>query len=105
MLRREWGSVEPAAGTAWAMGATVLLGMLLWIAADLRLGRWWPGGFAVALGVFALAAWAVLGALGRLRSSAMGGGWRYGIAGLRRRMGGSVIQVVALGIGLSACCC
>ena len=102
VLRREWGSVEPAAGTAWAMGAAVLVGMLLWIAADLRLGALVAGGFAVALGVFALAAWAVLGALGRLRSSAMGSGWRYGIAGLRRRMGGSVIQVVALGIGLSA---
>ena len=68
-------------------GATVLVGMLLWIAADLRLGALVAGGFAVALGVFALAAWAVLGALGRLRSSAMGSGWRYGIAGLRRRMG------------------
>lgn len=102
VLRREWGAVEPATGTAWAMGAAVLVGMLLWIAADLRLGALVAGGFAAALGVFALSAWLVLRGLGAMPASAMGGGWRYGISGLRRRMGGSVIQVVALGIGLSA---
>lgn len=102
VLRREWGVVEPAAGTAWAMGAAVLLGMLLWIAADFRLGVLVAGGFAAALGIFAIAAWFVLRAFGALPVTAIGGGWRYGIAGLRRRMGGSVVQVVALGIGLSA---
>jgi putative ABC transport system permease protein len=38
---------------------------------------------------------------GRLRGAA-GAGWRYGMASLRRRLGTSVIQAVALGLGMTA---
>ena len=102
VLRREWGGVEPVSGAAWVVGAAVLVAMLVWIAGELRLGLLVAGGFSVALGLFALAAWAVLHVLARLRGGPMRGGWRYGVAALTRRMGGSVVQAVALGSGLTA---
>jgi len=101
VLRRELGGLEPASGTAWTAGAAVLLGLVFWIAADLRLGAFVAAGFALALGAFALAGWALLRAFGGLRA-ASGGGWRYGLASLRRRTGAGVIQVTALGLGITA---
>lgn len=104
VLRREFEAAEPASSIAWVLGAVALLGLVFWIAADLRLGVFVAGGFAAALGVFALAAWWGLGAVTRLKGqgSLRGGGWRYGVAALGRRMGGSVIQVTALGLGMTA---
>ena len=102
VLRRELGGVEPVSGMAWVAGAAALLAIVFWIAAELRLGLMVAGGFAVALGVFALAARVVLGLAARLRAGGPAGGWRYGLAALSRRMGGSVIQATALGIGLTA---
>jgi putative ABC transport system permease protein len=56
------------------------------------------------LGIFALAAWGVLRLLAGLRGSGglSGGGWRYGLAALNRRIGASVIQAAALGLGITA---
>ena len=104
VLRREFEFAEPVSGAAWALGLAALLGLIFWIAADARLGAMVAAGFAVALGVFALAAWGVLRLAGRLKGqgSLRGGGWRYGIAALGRRMGSSVIQAAALGLGMTA---
>ncbi|MCB1956885.1 MAG: FtsX-like permease family protein [Rhodocyclaceae bacterium] len=102
VLRREWGGVEPATSAAWLTGGVVLVLMLVWIAGDVRLGVLVAGGFGLALGLFALLAWGVLRGLARLRGGPMRGGWRYGVAALTRRMGGSVVQAVALGAGLAA---
>ncbi|WP_345792146.1 FtsX-like permease family protein [Thauera sp. JM12B12] len=104
VLRREFDFAEPVSGAAWALGLAALLGLIFWIAADARLGAMVAAGFAVALGVFALAAWGVLQLAGRLKGqgSLRGGGWRYGIAALGRRMGSSVIQAAALGLGMTA---
>jgi putative ABC transport system permease protein len=104
VLRREMGGIESVSGLAWGFGAAALLAIVLWIAGELRLGLIVAGGFAAALGVFALGAWGAFhvlaGAKGRgtLRS----GGWRYGLASLVRRMKGSVIQATALGLGMTA---
>ena len=88
-------------------GAAVLVGMLLWIAADLRPRALVAGGLRCrAQGVRALPpgrCWARLA----LRSSAMGSGWRYGIAGLVLAHGtmGQRDPGGGLGIGLRAPCC
>src|SRR5688572_19508286 len=44
--------------------------------------------------------WLMLKAAGRLRSQGLT--WRYGVANLRRRTLGSILQVIALGIGMMA---
>lgn len=104
VLRREFDVAEPLSSGAWALGLAALLGLIFWIAADLRLGLAVAGGFALALGLFALAAWGTLLLATRLkgRGSLRGGGWRYGIAALGRRLLPSVIQVAALGLGMTA---
>ena len=60
VLRREFELTEPVSGSAWVLGLAALLGLIFWIAADLRLGVLVAAGFALALGVFALAAWGAL---------------------------------------------
>jgi putative ABC transport system permease protein len=100
VLRREWAGAEPLAWSGYALGAVVLAGLMLWMAADLGLGLWVLGLFSLAVLVYAGVARLALAAAGRLRGAA-GAGWRYGIAALYRRPGASVIQAVALGLGLT----
>lgn len=104
VLRRELAPIERDSMLAWCAGSLALLGIIFWIAADVRLGLLVAAGFAAALAVFALGAWGLLRLLGSLKGqgSLRGGGWRYGLASLRRRMGASVIQVCALGLGMTA---
>jgi putative ABC transport system permease protein len=102
VLRREWNGVAAREGLAWGLGALVLAGLLVAIARDWLLGAWVVGGFALAFAVYGLVAWLVLGLL--LRAVA-GSGWRYGLAALRRRPVASLVQVLALGMGLTALCC
>lgn len=104
VLRRELSGVESTSGLAWLLGTAALMAIIFWIAGDAKLGLMVAGGFLVALGLFALFAWAVIRLLARAKGlgSLRGGGWRYGIASLGRRMGGSVIQASALGLGMTA---
>ena len=106
VLRREWAGAEPLAWTGYAFGAAVLAALMLWMAADLRLGLWVLGLFSLAVAIYAGVARVSLAAVGRLRGAGgifgSGAGWRYGLASLRRRLGSSVIQSVALGLGLTA---
>ncbi len=101
VLRREWNGVAAREGLAWGLGALVLAGLLVAIARDWLLGAWVVGGFALAFGAYGLVAWLVLGLLGRVRAVASSG-WRYGLAGLHRRPLASLVQVLALGMGLTA---
>ena len=99
VLRREWAAAEPVSLAAYAVGAALLAGLMFWVAHDLVLGTVVLVGFALAVLLYAGVARLALG-LGRgLRA---GGGWRYGLASLRRRMRASVVQAVALGLGLTS---
>ncbi|MEN3109776.1 ABC transporter permease [Uliginosibacterium paludis] len=105
VIRREMGELTAGSFLVWMAGALSLAGLMLWIAGEWTLGFAVVGGFAAAPALFALIAWAALGLAGRARSVAPGGqGWglRYGLAALSRRRASSVIQVVALALGLTA---
>ena len=101
VMRREWSGAEPVTLVTYAVGIGTLAALMFWMAADLKLGSFVLGGFAAALVVYAVAARLALAAAGRVRSAG-GAGWRYGIASLRRRMGSSLVQAVALGVGITA---
>jgi len=101
VLRREWDGMAAREGVAWAIGALLLAGLLVGIARDWLLGAWVVGGFALAFAIYAAVGGLVLAALGRVRGVASSG-WRYGIASLRRRPVASLVQVLALGMGLTA---
>src|SRR5690606_14619277 len=101
VLRRDIG--PPRMGTLLAFGPAVLAIVLLiqWVTDDARISVGFVIGLALSLGVLALAGWALVALTGRLRGG-MGAAWRYGAANLARRRAESIVQIVALGLGLSA---
>ncbi len=106
VLRREWSGSEfsslSASVGAYLLGGGVLAALMLWMAGELRLGLIVLAGFIIALGFFALMARLLLAALGRLRPAGRGYGWRHGLANLRRRLAATMVQAVALALGLTA---
>ncbi len=102
VLRREWGGSEPASIGAYGLGALALSILMLWMAGETRLGLIVLAGFLASLGFFALMARGLLAALGRVRPAGRGYGWRHGLVNLRRRLAATLVQAVALGLGLTA---
>lgn len=101
VLRREWSPGEKLSWAAYAFGTAALSLLMLWIAGEIRLGAIVLGGFASALLVYALLARLLLSTVSRM-GVAVGAGWRLGLANLRRHERSTVLQVVALGLGLTA---
>lgn len=101
VLRREWGGVAPLSVASYLIGLGCLAGLMLWMAGDVRLGSVVLGGFVVAVAVFALAGQGLLTLTGHLPSRLLSGGWRIGLANLRRHAGTTLVQVVALALGLT----
>jgi putative ABC transport system permease protein len=101
VLRRDVG--PPQLGTMLAYGPAVSAVSLLivWVTGDWELSLWFVLGLSLAIGMFALAGWLLVSIVGRLRGRT-GVAWRYGAANLARRRGESIVQIVALGLGLSA---
>ncbi len=100
VLRRELGVPAGLGLFGYVVGAAVIAGMILWRAQELRLGLtvlgWSVAGIA---GACALT-WALLRALRLMRGR--GNSWRFGVASLQRRPLGTILQVVALGLGIMA---
>ena len=101
VLRREMALAEPFSTAAFALGLVALASLIVWQAGDVKLGVIAVGGFAAALGVAALAGYALIRTVAHLRGAAKGP-WRYGLANLRRRTGASLVQIMALGLGIMA---
>lgn len=105
VIRREWGDVEASSLGAWGLGSLALAALMFWVAGEWQLGAVLVGAFSLAVGLFAVLSWGLLGALGRFRQVARGRaawGVRYGLAALYRRRVSSVVQLVALALGLTA---
>ncbi|MEN3355612.1 MAG: putative transport system permease protein [Betaproteobacteria bacterium] len=100
VLRRDLGAPGATGAITYAAGFAVIALMILWKAEGLKLGAMVIGGFGGAMLAAGLLTWLLLKAAGGLRGQGIT--WRYGIANLRRRTLGSVIQVIALGIGMMA---
>src|SRR6266850_7508592 len=67
VIRRESGNLRGGALAAYALGLTLLAGLLVWQAGDTTLGVYVVGGFAGAVLVFFLVAWGALALLSRVR--------------------------------------
>ena len=101
VLRRDLGTAEPASLAAFVLGLAALSALIVWQAGDLKMGSIALGGFAAALAVAAIAGYGMIRLVSRLRGAASGP-WRYGLANLRRRTGASLLQIMALGLGIMA---
>jgi putative ABC transport system permease protein len=101
VLRRDLSATEPLSAAAFVLGMAALAALILWQAGDLKMGSITLGGFAAALVVAALLGYGLIRLVSRLRGAAPGP-WRYGLANLRRRTGASLLQIMALGLGIMA---
>lgn len=101
VLRREWPPMRPLTLAGYVAALLAAGALMLWIARDVTLGAIVFFGFVAAVSLYALFACLVFVLLGRLRGAA-GAGWRHGLASLRRRLGSSLLQASAVGIGLTA---
>ena len=101
VLRRDIDPFDAGAAFAYLLGFATLAALIIWRAGDIKLGAIAVGGFVGALAVAALAGWLLINFAARLRGAASGS-WRYGIANMKRHAGGSLVQIMALGLGLMA---
>ena len=101
VLRRDLDPFDAGASFAYLLGFVTLAGLIVWRAGDLKLGAIAVGGFLAALAIAGVAGWALIGAAASLRG-ATSGSWRYGIANMKRHAGGSLVQIMALGLGIMA---
>jgi len=100
VLRRELGLPKGGGALGYLIGAGVIAGMILWQAQELRFGLTVLGWLVLAMATAAALGWLLLRALGTLRSR--GVSWRFGVASLQRRALGTLLQIVALGLGVMA---
>lgn len=100
VMRRELGAPPPAGLATYAAGYAVIVALIVWKAEGLRLAAIVLGGFTGAMLAAAAFTWLMIRAAGRVTAGGLT--WRYGIANLRRRALGSILQVVALGVGIMA---
>jgi putative ABC transport system permease protein len=101
VLRRDLAAAEPLTAAAFALGLAALSALIVWQAGDVKMGSIALGGFAAALAIAAIAGYGLIRLVARARGAASGP-WRYGLANLRRRTGASLVQIIALGLGLMA---
>ncbi|MEY3201625.1 MAG: hypothetical protein RIR70_1175, partial [Pseudomonadota bacterium] len=100
VIRREW-SKSPAPALVWALGAVVLSLLMTWIAGEVRLAALVVAGFAAAAALFGGLAWALL-RVAFLPAAWCSLGVRLGLSSVRSKFALSVVQCVALALGLLA---
>lgn len=100
VLRRELGVPGSLGLLGYSIGIAVIATMILWRAQELRLGLTVLGWFVAAMACACALTWVLLRLLGALRMR--GGSWRFGVASLQRRALGTILQVVALALGIMA---
>ncbi len=102
VLRREQTPPKPRTMLTYGLGLCSFVGLLLWQAGNLKLGLLTAGGFIGGLAVFALVSWGGLRALRQLRGLFDHASWRFAVTALQRRPSATMVQVVALALGLMA---
>ncbi len=101
VLRRDLGAPNSMSVSAYLLGGAAVAGLVLWQAQELALGLYVLGGVLGTAAASAVLTLVVLRLLSSVSRSA-GFNWRFGLANLRRHRAGSVVQVMALGLGLMA---
>ncbi|RJG01437.1 ABC transporter permease [Noviherbaspirillum sedimenti] len=102
VIRREQEAPKPLTLATYLLGLGAFTALLLWQAGNLQLGLLTAAGFLGGMAVFAAVGWAALQVLRPLRGALPQAAWRFAVTGLQRRAGATVIQIVALALGLMA---
>ncbi|MHB1247261.1 MAG: ABC transporter permease [Sulfuriferula sp.] len=101
ILRRDGVPLDALGLAGYLAGLAALTALLFWQVHDTRLTLMVLAGLGVTLLVTVLLAWLLVLGAGWLGARSRGS-WRQGLLNLRRRAGGSVIQVSAFTLGMLA---
>lgn len=99
VLRKDLEPPPLAYSLVYGLATAAVIAMALWVMRDLRLVGYVTLGAALTFAVLLLAGWVLVQLTSRLRGN-VGVAWRYGLSNIARRGRGSVVQVVAFGLGL-----
>lgn len=102
VIRREQEAPKPTTVATYMLGLASFIGLLLWQTGNVKLGLMTAGGFLGGFIVFAAIGWMALKGLGTARTVSDHPSWRFAVTALRRRPAASVVQIVALSLGLMA---
>jgi putative ABC transport system permease protein len=103
VIRRDVGGLKAASVGVLAAGTLGFAALLLAVSADLKLGLIAVGGFAAAVGLFALVAWVAVAVLRRAVPEARAPRWLVlATRQIASRPAFAVLQVSALSVGLLA---
>ncbi len=102
MVRRDTGAPKAHTLLVYALGLVMFALLLVWQTGNLKLAAYTLAGFVAGFIVFSLCAWLFLRLLKRLRGTFAHASWRFAIDALHRRPAASIVQVVALSLGLMA---
>ena len=102
MVRREAGTPQAHTIAVYLIGLVMFGLLLFWQTGNAKLAAYTYLGFLGGFVLFSLAAWLFLRSMKYLRNWFSAPSWRFAVSALQRRTGASVIQVVALSLGLMA---
>ncbi|MGB7194625.1 MAG: FtsX-like permease family protein [Collimonas pratensis] len=102
VIRREQDAPQALVLATYGLGTLVFIGLLLWQAGDLKLGLLTALGFLGGFGLFALLGWLALKGSRHIRGLSRHPSWRFALTALQRRPAATVVQIVALSLGLMA---
>jgi putative ABC transport system permease protein len=105
VLRRELGALRPMSAAVWGLGGAALLGLLMMVARDVKMGGIALGGFTGAVLIFALIGFLAVSVL-RVLADKLAGKvptwWTLGTRQLTAQPVQTVVQICALSVGLLA---
>ena len=102
VIRREQNMPKAFTVSGYLLALFSFLGLLLWQVRDLRLGLLTSVGFIALLAVSFLVGWLLLRLLQSIRIPSGWPAWRFAQTSLKRRPAATVLQMVALSLGLMA---
>lgn len=102
VIRREQNPPKAFTVSGYLLALASFMGLLMWQARDLRLGLLTSGGFIALMAISFLAGWLLLRLLQSVRIPPGWPAWRFAQTSLKRRPAATVLQMVALSLGLMA---
>ncbi len=99
VLRRDLGPLPATTLGTYVVAVLLCVGLIAWHAKDFRIAAYVLGGGTATVVALCALAYVLIRVLGRLRQR-VGTAWRFGFANITRRARGSVMQMVAFGLGI-----